>query len=147
MSAPSGNPHVNLLIRQKHHKPAFHFIFKVLKYDRENDNLKELAIDLYRKGIEELQKSVAMDFSQEKGPTWERAHGLTDKMKVYLGIAKERLNFLESIVKIKHLVDGLSWHAGVAWPQATQKCRAWLKSGARPRRNRETGRSFMAKDG
>ncbi|KAL3170698.1 hypothetical protein MRX96_044147 [Rhipicephalus microplus] len=71
MSASSGNPDVKLLIGQKHHKPAFDFISNALKYDRENDNLKELAIDLFREGIEELQKSVPMDFSQEKGPTCE----------------------------------------------------------------------------
>ncbi|KAL3170697.1 hypothetical protein MRX96_044146 [Rhipicephalus microplus] len=49
-------------------------------------------------------------------------------MKVYFDMAKERLDFLKSIVKIEHLVDDLSWHADVAWPQATQKLRAWQKA-------------------
>nr|XP_037273386.1 spastin-like [Rhipicephalus microplus] len=91
-------------------------------------DLKELAIDLYRKGIEELQKGIAIDFSQGKGPSWERAHRLTDKMKVNLDMAKDRLDFLESMVKIEHLGDDLPWHAGVARPQANQKRRAWQKA-------------------
>ncbi|XP_037272424.2 spastin isoform X2 [Rhipicephalus microplus] len=129
MAASSGEPDANQLIRQKqHHKRAFDFISKALKYDEENDDLKELAIDLYRKGIEELQKGIAIDFSQGKGPSWERAHRLTDKMKVNLDMAKDRLDFLESMVKIEHLGDDLPWHAGVARPQANQKRRAWQKA-------------------
>ncbi|KAK8780506.1 hypothetical protein V5799_018152, partial [Amblyomma americanum] len=133
MAAASGEPDANLLIRQKqHHKKAFDFISKALKYDEENDVLfsadfKELAIDLYRKGIEELQKGIAIDFSQGKGPTWERAHRLTDKMRTNLQMARDRLDFLESMVKIAHLGDDLPWHAGVARPQGGQKRRAWQK--------------------
>nr|XP_037272425.1 spastin-like isoform X2 [Rhipicephalus microplus] len=98
MAASSGEPDANQLIRQKqHHKRAFDFISKALKYDEENDDLKELAIDLYRKGIEELQKGIAIDFSQGKGPSWERAHRLTDKMKVNLDMAKDRLDFLVTL--------------------------------------------------
>lgn len=129
MAASSAEPDASLLIRQKqHHKRAFDFISKALKYDEENDDLKELAIDLYRKGIEELQKGIAIDFSQGKGPSWERAHRLTDKMRVNLEMAKDRLDFLESMVKIEHLGDDLPWHAGVARPQANQKRRAWQKA-------------------
>ncbi|KAL1414176.1 hypothetical protein MTO96_007657 [Rhipicephalus appendiculatus] len=129
MAASSAEPDASLLIRQKqHHKRAFDFISKALKYDEENDDLKELAIDLYRKGIEELQKGIAIDFSQGKGPSWERAHRLTDKMRVNLDMAKDRLDFLESMVKIEHLGDDLPWHAGVARPQANQKRRAWQKT-------------------
>ncbi|XP_065295084.1 spastin isoform X1 [Dermacentor albipictus] len=128
MAASSAEPDANLLICQKqHHKRAFDFLSKALKYDEENDDLKELAIDLYRKGIEELQKGIAIDFSQGKGPSWERAHRLTDKMRVNLEMAKDRLDFLESMVKIEHLGDELPWHAGVARRQANQKRRAWQK--------------------
>ncbi|KAL1414177.1 hypothetical protein MTO96_007657 [Rhipicephalus appendiculatus] len=98
MAASSAEPDASLLIRQKqHHKRAFDFISKALKYDEENDDLKELAIDLYRKGIEELQKGIAIDFSQGKGPSWERAHRLTDKMRVNLDMAKDRLDFLVTL--------------------------------------------------
>ncbi|XP_075530275.1 spastin isoform X3 [Dermacentor variabilis] len=98
MAASSAEPDANLLICQKqHHKRAFDFLSKALKYDEENDDLKELAIDLYRKGIEELQKGIAIDFSQGKGPSWERAHRLTDKMRVNLEMAKDRLDFLVTL--------------------------------------------------
>ncbi|XP_050047578.2 spastin isoform X3 [Dermacentor andersoni] len=98
MAASSAEPDANLLICQKqHHKRAFDFLSKALKYDEENDDLKELAIDLYRKGIEELQKGIAIDFSQGKGPSWERAHRLTDKMRVNLDMAKDRLDFLVTL--------------------------------------------------
>lgn len=93
--ATAAEPDVNLLIRQKqHHKKAFDFISKALKYDEENEDLKEMAIDLYRKGVEELQKGIAIDFSHGEGPTWERAHRLTDKMKVNMSMARDRLDFL-----------------------------------------------------
>ncbi|KAL3244479.1 hypothetical protein MRX96_002242 [Rhipicephalus microplus] len=98
-SASNGDPDANLLMRQKHHKPAFDFIFKALKYHTENDNLEELVIDFYRKGIEELQKRIAIHVSQGKGPRWARALRLIDKMKVNLDIGKARLDFLESKVK------------------------------------------------
>ncbi|XP_077528723.1 spastin isoform X2 [Haemaphysalis longicornis] len=98
MAAASGEPDANLLIRQKqHHKKAFDFISKALKYDEENDDFKELAIDLYKKGIEELQKGIAIDFSKGKGPTWERAHRLTDKMKGNLDMARDRLDYLVTL--------------------------------------------------
>ncbi|KAL3244474.1 hypothetical protein MRX96_002237 [Rhipicephalus microplus] len=70
MAAPNGDPDANPLIRQKqHHKRAFDFDYEALKYDEDNRSLKVLAIDLYRKGIEELQKGIAIDFSQAKGPS------------------------------------------------------------------------------
>lgn len=126
MAAASAEPDANLLIRQKqHHKKAFDFISKALKYDEDNDDFKELAIDLYKKGIEELQKGIAIDFSKGKGPTWERAHRLTDKMKGNLDMARDRLEYLECMVKIDHLGDELPWHAGVARPQ---RRRAWQKA-------------------
>ncbi|KAL3170683.1 hypothetical protein MRX96_044133 [Rhipicephalus microplus] len=129
MLASSEGPDANLLIRQKqHHKRAFDLISKALKYDVENDNFKELAIDLYRKGIKKLQKGITIDCSQGKGLSWERAQSLSDKMKVNLDMAKERLDFLESIVKMKHFGDDLPWHTGVARPQANQKREAWQKA-------------------
>ncbi|KAH9380076.1 hypothetical protein HPB48_011165 [Haemaphysalis longicornis] len=88
-------------------------------------DFKELAIDLYKKGIEELQKGIAIDFSKGKGPTWERAHRLTDKMKGNLDMARDRLDYLECMVKIDHLGDELPWHEGVARPQ---RRRAWQKA-------------------
>nr|XP_037275608.1 spastin-like [Rhipicephalus microplus] len=122
MAASSGNPSVNLLIRMKqYHKRAFNFISKALKYD-------ELANDLYPKDIEELQKSIDNNFAQKKCPLWEWTHRLTDKMKVNLDMAKDRLDFLKSMVKIENVGDDLSWHASVARPQANEKRRGWQKA-------------------
>ncbi|XP_029827721.2 spastin isoform X1 [Ixodes scapularis] len=96
--ATAEEPDANLLIRQKqHHKKAFDFISKALKYDEENEDFKEMSIDLYRKGIEELQKGIAIDFSKGQGTTWERAHRLSDKMKVNLEMARDRLDFLVTL--------------------------------------------------
>ncbi|KAL3170692.1 hypothetical protein MRX96_044142 [Rhipicephalus microplus] len=118
-AASKGDPDANLLLRQKqHYKWAFDFDYKALKYDEDNDKLKVLAIDLYRKGIEELQKGLAIDFSQGKGPSWERAHMLIDKMKVNLVMAKDRIDFFEGMVKIENLGDDSRCHVRVARPEA-----------------------------
>ncbi|KAL3170702.1 hypothetical protein MRX96_044150 [Rhipicephalus microplus] len=122
MAAPNGDPDANLLIRQKErHKRAFYFDSKVLKYDEDDGNLKLLAVNLYRKGIEELQKGIAIDFSHRQRPSWERAHRLTDKKKVNLIMVKDTLDFFENMVKIGNLGDELRYHARVARPQANQK--------------------------
>ncbi|KAL3170687.1 hypothetical protein MRX96_044137 [Rhipicephalus microplus] len=119
MVASNGDPDANLLIRQKqHHKRAFDFDSKALKNDEDNGNLKVLAIDLYRKCIEELQKGLAIDFSQGKSPSWERAHMLIDKIKVNLVMAKDRTDFFEGMVKIENLGDDSRCHARVARPEA-----------------------------
>nr|XP_037275607.1 spastin-like [Rhipicephalus microplus] len=122
MAASSGDPDAKLLIRQKqHHKRAFDFISKAVKYE-------ELANDLYRNGIEELQKGITNNFAQRKGPSWEWAHRLTDKMKVNLDMCKDMLDSLQSMVKIENLGDDLPWHASVARPQANQNHREWQKA-------------------
>ncbi|KAL3177244.1 hypothetical protein MRX96_009932 [Rhipicephalus microplus] len=118
-----------MLIRQNlYHKRTFEFISKAFKYNEENGTLadplhfKELAIDLYRRGIKELQKGIAIDYSQGKGRSREGTHRLTDNIRVKVEVAKNRL---ESMIKIKHLRGDLLLHAGVAHRQANQKRRAW----------------------
>lgn len=87
-----------LLARQKaHHRNAFEYITKALKIDEENEGQKDLAIELYRKGILELEKGIAIDCSGGKGEVWERAQRLHVKMKTNLCMAKDRLSFLESV--------------------------------------------------
>ncbi|XP_054262178.1 spastin-like isoform X2 [Macrosteles quadrilineatus] len=86
-----------LLAKQKdHHRKAFEFISKALKIDEENEGHKELAIELYKKGITELEKGIAIDCRNGKGEVWERAQRLHEKMKQNLIMAKDRLNFLAS---------------------------------------------------
>ncbi|CAH1114591.1 unnamed protein product [Psylliodes chrysocephalus] len=93
-----------LLAKQKHHhRRAFEYISKALKIDEENEGQKELAIDLYRKGITELELGIAVQCWGGKGEVWERAQRLHEKMKTNLAMAKDRLQFLESMDRLHNL--------------------------------------------
>lgn len=102
-----------LLAKQKHHhRRAFEYISKALKIDEENegqlcDNYiikccigvfalgqKDLAIELYRKGITELELGIAVQCWGGRGEVWERAQRLHEKMKTNLNMARDRLQFL-----------------------------------------------------
>ncbi|XP_050311715.1 spastin isoform X2 [Anthonomus grandis grandis] len=86
-----------LLAKQKHHhRRAFEYISKALKIDEENEGQKDLAIDLYRKGITELELGIAVQCWGGRGEVWERAQRLHEKMKTNLAMAKDRLQFLAS---------------------------------------------------
>ncbi|XP_063231005.1 spastin isoform X1 [Bacillus rossius redtenbacheri] len=93
---PTGpGPGDPLLAKQKHHhRRAFEYISKALKIDEENEGHKEMAIELYKKGISELEKGIAVDCVGGKGEVWERAQRLHEKMKTNLSMAKDRLDFL-----------------------------------------------------
>nr|CAH7760594.1 unnamed protein product [Callosobruchus chinensis] len=99
---PSGpGPGDPLLAKQKHHhRRAFEYISKALKIDEENEGQKELAIDLYRKGITELELGIAVQCWGGRGEVWERAQRLHEKMKTNLAMAKDRLQFLASGKKL-----------------------------------------------
>ncbi|XP_051166630.1 spastin isoform X2 [Leptopilina boulardi] len=86
-----------LLAKQKHHhRRAFEFISKALKIDEENEGHKEMAIELYKKGIGELEKGIAVECYGGRGEVWERAQRLHEKMRTNLAMAKDRLDFLAS---------------------------------------------------
>uniref|UniRef100_A0A1Y1KFA1 Spastin n=1 Tax=Photinus pyralis TaxID=7054 RepID=A0A1Y1KFA1_PHOPY len=90
-----------LLAKQKHHhRRAFEYISKALKIDEENEGQKELAIELYRKGINELELGIAVQCWGGRGEVWERAQRLHDKMKTNLAMAKDRLQFLATGKKL-----------------------------------------------
>lgn len=55
---------------------------------------KEVAIELYRKGIRELENGIAVDCWSGRGETYERAQRLHDKMQTNLVMARDRLHFL-----------------------------------------------------
>lgn len=55
---------------------------------------KDLAIELYRKGIRELEYGIAVDCWGGRGEVWERAQRLHDKMQTNLSMARDRLHFL-----------------------------------------------------
>lgn len=86
-----------LLAKQKHHhRRAFEFISKALKIDEDNEGQKEMAIELYKKGIGELEKGIAIECTGGRGEVWEHAQRLHDKMRTNLAMAKDRLDFLAS---------------------------------------------------
>ncbi|XP_011502667.1 PREDICTED: spastin isoform X3 [Ceratosolen solmsi marchali] len=94
---PGPGPGDPLLAKQKHHhRRAFEYISKALKIDEENEEHKEMAIELYKKGIYELEKGIAVECNAGRGEVWERAQRLNDKMKTNLAMAKDRLDFLAS---------------------------------------------------
>ncbi|XP_053655663.1 spastin isoform X2 [Cherax quadricarinatus] len=94
----AGNPGPGdpLLARQKHHhRKAFEYISKALKIDEENEGNKEVAMELYRRGITELESGIAID-CEGRGEAYERAQRLQDKMRTNLIMAKERLDMLDA---------------------------------------------------
>ncbi|CAK9813250.1 spas [Anthophora quadrimaculata] len=93
-----------LLAKQKHHhRRAFEFISKALKIDEDNEGQKEMAIELYKKGIGELEKGIAIECTGGRGEVWEHAQKLHDKMRTNLAMAKDRLDFLVSVCELKKL--------------------------------------------
>ncbi|XP_055945167.1 spastin-like [Argiope bruennichi] len=90
------NPENPFALQRYHHRRAFDFISKALKIDEENDGPKDLAIEYYRKGIDELKRGIAVNCNQGTGPTWERSRRLQDKMRTNLNMAKDRLEYLEN---------------------------------------------------
>ncbi|KAG5306889.1 SPAST protein, partial [Acromyrmex insinuator] len=93
-----------LLAKQKHHhRRAFEFISKALKIDEDNEGQKEMAIELYKKGIGELEKGIAVECTGGHGEVWEHAQRLHDKMCTNLAMAKDRLDFLVSVRELRKL--------------------------------------------
>lgn len=80
--------------QKQHHRKAFEYISKALKLDEEDRVAhKGQAIELYMKGIEELNKGIAVDIGGE-GDLWDRARCLQQKMQTNLLMAKDRLDVL-----------------------------------------------------
>ncbi|XP_020286332.1 spastin isoform X2 [Pseudomyrmex gracilis] len=93
-----------LLAKQKHHhRRAFEFISKALKIDEDNEGQKEMAIELYKKGIGELEKGIAVECHGGHGEVWEHAQRLHDKMCTNLAMAKDRLDFLVDVCELRKL--------------------------------------------
>lgn len=57
---------------------------------------KDIAIELYRKGIRELEYGIGVECWGGRGEVWERAQRLHDKMQTNLSMARDRLHFLAS---------------------------------------------------
>ncbi|XP_017102940.2 spastin isoform X1 [Drosophila bipectinata] len=120
----SPGPGDPLLAKQKHHhRRAFEYISKALKIDEENEGHKELAIELYRKGIKELEDGIAVDCWSGRGDVWDRAQRLHDKMQTNLSMARDRLHFLalrEEDLRMQRLSLKEKQHKMLP-PQADQK--------------------------
>ncbi len=54
---------------------------------------KDVAIELYRKGIAELEKGIEIEV-HGNGEQWRKAQRINEKMIVNLEMSKERLEFL-----------------------------------------------------
>ncbi|XP_014205207.1 spastin isoform X2 [Copidosoma floridanum] len=123
---PGPGPGDPLLAKQKHHhRRAFEYISKALKIDEENEGHKEMAIELYKKGIDELEKGIAIECNGGRGEVWERAQRLNEKMKTNLGMAKDRLDFLARVCELKNLeIDEESTAAAAASKQCDTNCQA-----------------------
>ncbi|XP_044275064.1 spastin isoform X5 [Varanus komodoensis] len=77
------------------HKRAFECISTALRIDEDEAGQKEQAVEWYRKGIEELEKGIAILVTGQ-GDHYERARRLQNKMMTNLAMAKDRLQLLES---------------------------------------------------
>ncbi|XP_068532500.1 spastin isoform X3 [Anas acuta] len=78
------------------HKRAFECISLALRIDEdERAGQKEQAVEWYKKGIEELEKGIAV-LVVGQGDQCERARRLQSKMMTNLAMAKDRLQLLES---------------------------------------------------
>uniref|UniRef100_A0A8C0CXY3 Spastin n=1 Tax=Balaenoptera musculus TaxID=9771 RepID=A0A8C0CXY3_BALMU len=78
------------------HKQAFEYISVALRIDEdEKVGQKEQAVEWYKKGIEELEKGIAVVVTGQ-GEQCDRARRLQAKMMTNLVMAKDRLQLLES---------------------------------------------------
>ncbi|XP_074024145.1 spastin isoform X1 [Numenius arquata] len=79
------------------HKRAFECISMALRIDEdERAGQKEQAVEWYKKGIEELEKGIAV-LVIGQGEQCERARRLQSKMMTNLAMAKDRLQLLEKL--------------------------------------------------
>ncbi|XP_051037810.1 spastin isoform X3 [Phodopus roborovskii] len=78
------------------HKQAFEYISIALRIDEEEKaGQKDQAVEWYKKGIEELEKGIAVIVTGQ-GEQYERTRRLQAKMMTNLVMAKDRLQLLES---------------------------------------------------
>ncbi|XP_058020844.1 spastin isoform X5 [Ahaetulla prasina] len=77
------------------HKRAFECISTALRIDEDEAGQKEQAVEWYRKGIEELEKGIAI-LVIGQGDHYDRARRLQSKMMTNLAMAKDRLQLLEN---------------------------------------------------
>ncbi|KAH9509344.1 hypothetical protein Btru_046806 [Bulinus truncatus] len=95
--SPIGPGEPALANQKKYHRKAFEYISKALKIDEEDGARKDIAVELYNKGIAELEKGIAVEVDGQ-GETYDRARRLKEKMQTNLIMVKERLEVLEKLL-------------------------------------------------
>ncbi|KAM5165432.1 spastin isoform 2-T2 [Mantella aurantiaca] len=76
------------------HQQAFHYISMALRIDEQEKDQKDQAVEWYKKGIQELEKGIAISVTGQ-GEQYDRARRLQTKMTTNLLMAKDRLQLLE----------------------------------------------------
>lgn len=79
-----------------YHQQAFHYISMALRIDEQEKDQKEQAVECYKKGIQELEKGIAVQVSGQ-GEQYDRARRLQAKMTTNLLMAKDRLQLLATL--------------------------------------------------
>ncbi|XP_076442113.1 spastin-like isoform X2 [Babylonia areolata] len=97
-----------LALQKHHHRKAFEHISRALKIDEEDSARKEIAVEMYKKGIRELEKGIAVDVSGE-GETFQKARRLKEKMMTNLAMARDRLEVLAKWLKTAVVATDGEW--------------------------------------
>ncbi|XP_053314769.1 spastin isoform X2 [Spea bombifrons] len=77
-----------------YHQQAFQYISMALRIDEQEKDEKEKAVEWYKKGIQEMEKGIAVPVTGQ-GEQYDRARRLQAKMTTNLLMAKDRLQLLE----------------------------------------------------
>ncbi|XP_014663255.1 PREDICTED: spastin-like isoform X3 [Priapulus caudatus] len=94
VTVATATPTESDLERQKqHHRKAFEYVSRALKIDEEDTGRKDIAMELYKRGIAELHCGIAINVSGT-GSHRERAQRLKEKMRANLQMALDRLDYL-----------------------------------------------------
>ncbi|CAL8258048.1 unnamed protein product [Lota lota] len=86
-----------------YHKQAFEYISIALRIDEDDTGVKEEAVQWYKKGIEDLERGIAVEVTGE-GDQYERTKRLQDKMVTNLNMAKERLSLLGKCILVLYFI-------------------------------------------
>ncbi|XP_040207005.1 spastin isoform X2 [Rana temporaria] len=76
------------------HQQAFQYISMALRIDEQEKDQKDQAVEWYKKGIQELEKGIAVPVKGQ-GEQYDRARRLQTKMTTNLLMARDRLQLLE----------------------------------------------------
>ncbi|CAF1000656.1 unnamed protein product [Rotaria sp. Silwood1] len=80
--------------QRNYQQQAAEYLSQALEYDEQSEN-HELAIALYKKGIEELEKAINLNID----PNDQRALELRTKMRKNLAMARERVEILQKLIQ------------------------------------------------